>query len=124
MSDAVEVGDVLELVGENDKDFDVELVDENGVPEDFSGVDAATLSLREDLATTSTVLLSRDTTQGNLVLVPTESVLRCDPPTDPELLLLPAGVYFAQVAIRKSGVWLHTDPFTVRILRSIAPEIP
>lgn len=111
--------DELTLIAGSSKSFKINLVDENNEVEDLGAAEAATLVITDSLVGGNEVLL-RKTADANLSigegeLTATISQVEADG--------LEPGLYIAEVAIRFGPTdWFHSDPFYVRILRSVAPH--
>jgi hypothetical protein len=102
----------------NAADSEIELIDDNGSSEDLSSAQAATFAIKKDITSTagSNTILFRDTTTGNLSIGVGKLIVTL---SQAEANALVPGLYVGEAAVRFGATdWLHTYPFSVRILFS------
>jgi len=112
----------LELIKGSTKPFDVLIFDENEVMEDLSDVDRAIVQVRRSVS--GEIILSRDTTAGNLVVVVADGKLTATM-SGVEAADLPTGTFIGTALLRfgNDDSWQTADPFFVIIRASVA-DVP
>lgn len=111
----------LLLVVGSTKPFVVEVVGAGGSPEAFSGVDLASVTVRE-YAGAAAALLQRSVTAGTLTVTPGKLTGTL---TGLEADALPPGLYVGQGAVRygSADAWQFTEYFPVEIVRAVAAKV-
>ena len=96
---------------------------DDGLPIDLSAITEATFSFRKDASDPASDPVSLATTAANLeVDVAEGSLVGALAQVDADQLV--PGVYIGQAAVYDPNIgWMHSMPFTVRVLPQIAPHV-
>lgn len=110
--------DALELVVGSTLDGFMDLLNEQDIPVDLTGVDLASFTVRKPGVVAP--VLSRSIAGSTLSVVGSSLKFTL---TQPEAdALVAAEGLIGEVAFRIGGKWVHSDPFAVRVAASQAPH--
>lgn len=116
------MNEILEIVQGSVKPFEVLIKDENENPEDLSGAVSATLSIKEDIDQSATVLF-RSTDAGNLTIDIPNSKLQATLLQAEADAFVP-GDYIGGINVKIGTEWFPSDPFIIRILARVSDPLP